>query len=101
MATSNSSDFVCRNGLVVGSNIIWASILTPGLVGIGTGTPDATLKVAGTANVSGNAAISAPSPSTPTRPSPLMPSWEIRLPISSLIQPPSLSAATSLSTPLF
>ena len=56
MAIANSADFYVKNGLVLSGNLIYASG-TGSNVGIGTGTPDATLKVAGTANVSGNAVL--------------------------------------------
>jgi len=43
-------DFVVKNGLVVNSTLI---VATAGKVGVNTSTPDATLTVTGTANVSG------------------------------------------------
>ena len=50
-------DFVVKNGMIVNTNLLVANA-TNDRVGINTATPDATLTVAGTANVSGNVAFS-------------------------------------------
>lgn len=48
-------DFVVKNGLVVNTSVL---VATGSNVGIGTASPDATLKVTGTANVTGNVKLS-------------------------------------------
>jgi len=53
MAVSNNS-FNVKNGLTVNTSLLFAN---NGRVGINTASPDATLTVAGTANVQGNVAV--------------------------------------------
>jgi acyl-[acyl carrier protein]--UDP-N-acetylglucosamine O-acyltransferase len=50
-------DFVVKNGLVVNTDLIVANT-DSNRVGINTSSPDSTLTVSGTANVSGNAVFS-------------------------------------------
>jgi hypothetical protein len=50
----SAKDFVIKNGVIVNTNLIYA---TAGQVGINNATPDANLTITGTANVQGNVAI--------------------------------------------
>ena len=55
-AITNNQNFVVKNGIVVGANVLVANYNSSN-VGINTGSPDAALTVNGTANVSGNAIL--------------------------------------------